>query len=215
MRLIILSLLVPFIVNATCLPQNDLNIPPFEGRSVATGISRATFNAAIDELEDVYGPIFYNARCPLIILRSWQDGTVNAQAWQQGGLCFVQMFGGLARYPEMGKRTFQLVLCHEIGHHIGGPPYYSGERLSVEGQSDYFATLDCMRRIGVNPSIASLNMATILSQLNNEVTPSRSTRATERVTRTIQSHPRAQCRLDTYDAAYDGQSRPRCWYAGR
>lgn len=192
------------------------DFPNKKGRLDQTsGITRTTFNSAIDEVEDIFSPMFERWGCPLIVLRSWQDTTINAQAWQQNGFCFVEMFGGLARYPGMGKRTMQLVLCHEIGHHIGGAPYYSNTRMSVEGQSDYFATYDCMKRIGVNPETAALNMAKILAELNDEEEPSRETRAQEKVTRTLQGHPRAQCRLDTYDAAYLNQARPRCWYAGR
>ena len=68
--------------------------------------------------------------------------------------------------------AFSIVVCHEVGHAIGGPPYYGGsgkkidfnallssaqERDSVaasEGQSDYWATSHCM--------------ATLLEHENNE-----------------------------------------------
>lgn len=179
-----------------------------------SGISRATFNSAIDEVEDLYSPIFEKMGCPLIVLRSWQNDEINAQAWQMAGFCFVEIFGGLARYPNMGKRTLQIVICHELGHHIGGRPFYTGTNLSVEGQSDYFATYQCMTKLGVDTSISSLNLSRILAELNGDIMPSRQTRAQERPPRTLQSHPRAQCRLDTYDAGRQAEPRPRCWYAG-
>jgi hypothetical protein len=42
-----------------------------------------------------------------------------------------------------------MVLCHEIGHHLGGAPKYSWFNgwASNEGQSDYFASLKCMRKV--------------------------------------------------------------------
>jgi hypothetical protein len=39
-----------------------------------------------------------------------------------------------------------LVVCHELGHHIGGAPK-SSEWAANEGQADYFGSMKCMRRI--------------------------------------------------------------------
>ena len=43
-----------------------------------------------------------------------------------------------------------MVVCHELGHHIGGLPkkkmYWSTTWAANEGQADYFASLKCMRR---------------------------------------------------------------------
>jgi len=50
-----------------------------------------------------------------------------------------------------------LVICHEIGHFLAGPPAIG--RFSTEGQSDYFAASACMRQLiphmytGVIPDI--------------------------------------------------------------
>jgi hypothetical protein len=44
-----------------------------------------------------------------------------------------------------------LVVCHEIGHHIGGAPRkispWASPWASNEGQADYWATLKCLRRV--------------------------------------------------------------------
>jgi hypothetical protein len=58
------------------------------------------------------------------------------------------VYGGLARHGEITPDGFALVLCHEIGHHLGGVPRYSGANgwASNEGQSDYFAATKCLRR---------------------------------------------------------------------
>jgi hypothetical protein len=63
------------------------------------------------------------------------------------------MYGGLARHDAITKDGFALVACHEVGHHIGGVPRYSdpqGRWASVEGQSDYFATTKCLRKLFMN-----------------------------------------------------------------
>lgn len=58
------------------------------------------------------------------------------------------MYGGLARRPEVTKDGFVLVICHELGHHLGGFPFYSGgDWAANEGQADYFATHACAHKM--------------------------------------------------------------------
>ncbi len=181
----------------------------------AQGISKVSFDSAIALANRHYAPIFAAKGCPLVIHDSWSSGTVNAQAWRQGGKCHVEMFGGFARFPGMTKNSFLAVLCHEIGHHLGGQPRYGrgSEWASVEGQSDYYATLSCMKRLGKPSMNASMALATALAKLSGEARlPSRATRDTSQVSRTYEGHPRAQCRLDTMDNGRVGAARPRCWY---
>jgi hypothetical protein len=126
------------------------------------------------------------------------------------------MYGGLARYPGMTEMGFQIVLCHEIGHHLGGQPTYNQGRdwASVEGQSDYWATLSCMKTLGLDSMAGSLVTASVLARLSGDRTPSRSTRDTSKVRTTYEGHPRAQCRLDTMDWGREAKPRPGCWFAG-
>ena len=50
-------------------------------------------------------------------LIAWKNDTVNANAQQRGRNWIVNMYGGLARRPEIFFRRFAMVLCHELGHH--------------------------------------------------------------------------------------------------
>lgn len=193
----------------------DFPVPHYRiGQAETTGISKASFQAVITKALSVYSPIFEARRCPLVIHPLWSDGTINAQAYRYGGKCHVDMFGGFARFQGITTKAFAAILCHEIGHHLGGAPTYTGMSwASVEGQSDYYATRDCMRRLGYSSGSASLALATALAKLSGEARlPSRNDRATEKVSRTLESHPRAQCRLDTMDRGRAGSSRPRCWF---
>lgn len=127
------------------VPKNDLFIPV--GDKDASGITEAQFNAVIDQVEAIYAPIVSTYGGNLKVVRNWTDGTVNAYAEQIGDEWQVQMFGGLARHKTITPDGFALVVCHEIGHHIGGAPRYNGDEwASNEGQSDYFATTKCLRR---------------------------------------------------------------------
>lgn len=132
------------------LPENNLYIPV--GVKLAGGLTKEQFDAVIDKVEDIYAPIVSNMGATLKVERKWDDGTVNAYATRIGNWN-VNMFGGLARHATITEDGFALVLCHEIGHHLGGAPKVNGilnRWASNEGQSDYFATLKCLRKTFLN-----------------------------------------------------------------
>jgi hypothetical protein len=140
------------------VPENDLYIP--ESVKSINGITEKEFNDAIDEVEQAYAPIASSMGGSLNIERNWSDGTVNAYASRTGKTWKVAMFGGLARHSTITKDAMALVVCHELGHHIGGAPkkgqssggWWGGSAswASNEGQADYFATLKCLRRVWIN-----------------------------------------------------------------
>ena len=138
------------------LPDNDLSIPA--DSKTLTGISEAEFNAVIDKLETIYTPIVSRMGGRLTINRKWEDPTVNANATRLGGW-MVNMYGGLARHAAITSDGFALVLCHEIGHHLGGAPKVRSlfnRWASNEGQSDYFATAKCLRQAFLHDDNASI-----------------------------------------------------------
>ena len=137
------------------LEKNDLKIPaPKKGSSqkLLNNMDEATFNASIDKVSQIYSPIFRQNRKTLRIKKLWSDSQVNAIAYNQGSVSYVEIWGGLARHPDMTADAVTLVTCHEVGHHLGGAPKYteqgaSGRWASTEGQSDYFATAKCLRKV--------------------------------------------------------------------
>lgn len=126
------------------MPENNLHLQ--DNVNFTSGITEETFNEVIDEAEAYYTSIIEAHGAKLKINRKWSNGTVNASASQMMGTWHVNMYGGLARRAEVTKDGFALVLCHEIGHHLGGFPQTSGWAAN-EGQSDYFATLSCAREL--------------------------------------------------------------------
>ncbi|MBI5247761.1 MAG: hypothetical protein HY923_11335 [Elusimicrobia bacterium] len=129
------------------LPENNLKIPI--GSLDDKGLTQPQFNAVIDQAEKLYGPVIAARGGKLVVKRLWDNNTVNASAQRQGANYVVNMYGGLARHETITQDGFALVICHEIGHHIGGAPKYGGgnDWASNEGQSDYFANLKCLRRM--------------------------------------------------------------------
>ncbi len=128
--------------------ENNLYIPADAKRE--GGLTEQDFNDIIDKVEAIYAPIFEGLGKNLIVERNWTDGTVNAYARQSGNNWYVAMFGGLARHETITRDGFATVVCHEIGHHIGGAPkkasWWSSSWASNEGQADYFGTSKCLRK---------------------------------------------------------------------
>lgn len=214
------------------MPENDMRISVFQMFGVSN-INEAKFNALIDRVISVYGPIVQQKGGNLKVNRRWTDETVNASASRSGSTWILNMYGGLARHQTMTEDGFMLVVCHELGHQIGGAPKYDGgDWAANEGQADYFGAMKCMRRIltpddnvgfmaqkPVDPavktqcdqlfrddqeralcarvSMAGKSLANLFastgSRQPNFNTPDKSV-----VSATNDSHPAAQCRLDTY-----------------
>lgn len=140
------------------LPENNLKIEVNAKRF--GGLSEQQFNDVITKVETIYAPIVAEEGGKLVISRGWTDATVNAYAQRSGKDWKVAMFGGLARHNTITEDGFALVVCHEIGHHIGGAPkkvsMWSNPWASNEGQADYFANLKCLRRTFLNDDNAAI-----------------------------------------------------------
>ena len=130
------------------LPPNNMRIGVANFTKSLTGLDEASFGAIIDRVTSVYAPIVAKKGGVLSVEKRWTDETVNAYADRKGNNWNVHMFGGLARHPAVTIDGFMLVVCHELGHHLGGAPRYAGmDWATNEGQADYFGTMKCMRRV--------------------------------------------------------------------
>lgn len=141
------------------VPENDLYISV--NAKVNNGMTEEKFNESIDRAEAIYGPIIKKRGKKLEVVRKWDDGTVNAYAQQTGDTWKVSMFGGLARHDAITQDAFALVVCHELGHHLGGLPKKSSWMggltwASNEGQSDYFGSSKCFRKYAEKEDNVSL-----------------------------------------------------------
>ena len=144
-------------------PENDMYISS-SAKSI-NGIDEAQFNAVLDEVQAIYEPIIKANGDKMVINRKWDDGTVNASAQRSGKKVILNMYGGLARHNLITRDGFAIVMCHELGHHLGGAPKISGwmnRWASNEGQSDYFANLKCFRLVyGTQDNVAFIANNTI------------------------------------------------------
>lgn len=150
MKTFILSLFISLPLLA-CPRGYDLDKPVSipVGAVNAGGITEEEFQRISRELEALYSPDVAERGGKLVMYPEWKSSTVNAYAQRQDGEWKVILLGGIARHKEITADGFALVVCHEIGHHLGGFPRYDGLDIgwaSNEGQSDYFSTLKCLRR---------------------------------------------------------------------
>jgi hypothetical protein len=242
-------LLLPLLMSAfsfASFPKNNLHEQDFVNGFTAS-ISALEFRQTIDAVVNFYRPIIAARGANLTVEYNWEDSTVNAFADKQGNEWTIAMYGGMARRPEITRDGFQMVVCHEMGHLLGGFPFYSNEDLAAEGQADFWATQACVKRVwkGGGPAIkaraiaASRSISNMLATLEGNAYPSPDRKDPSVVLYTQDTHPVAQCRLDTYLAgvacnqvfptdaypktqfqAYSVScmppqkaQRPRCWFA--
>jgi len=93
----------------------------------------------------------------LIINIDWSNDRVNAHATRDKKRnLIINLLGGMVRHPEMTEDALLFILCHELGHHLGGAPKKfrgtSSKRSwsSIEGQADYFAASKCLPKVFAN-----------------------------------------------------------------
>jgi hypothetical protein len=157
-QLLLIALLSITSSYSMIVPENDLQI--FVGDKAANNMTQEEFNQVIDSVENTYAPIVRELGGTLFVDRRWSNPTVNAYATRTGpgGKTWkVAMFGGLARHSTITKDAFAAVVCHEIGHLMGGMPRYAQNRnhMSTEGQADYFAMNKCLKRTWTNDTFTT------------------------------------------------------------
>ena len=135
------------LADASVLPPNNLSAEDDLKALGPVGDERS-FHLVVQDLQTAYTPIVAAHGAKLDIQADWKDPNVNAQASREDNVWILKVAGGLARRKELTSDGFALVLCHEMGHHLGGFPFFNeGEWAAVEGEADYFATQACLRKL--------------------------------------------------------------------
>lgn len=133
---------VPFV------EPNELYFPSYIRIKGGSTVTESVFNEVIQHLSEIYVPVVQKLGAQLEIVGDWEDATVNAVATRDQGLWKVNVAGGIARAPKMTKNALVHIICHEIGHQIGGAPRMAlyGGWPSSEGQADYWSGAKCLKR---------------------------------------------------------------------
>ena len=128
--------------------DNDLSTPPLMIKGT-NAVTEHQFNTVIKLLYNIYAPVIEDLHGVRLVMNAdWRDATVNAYATREIETWTVHVAGGIARAQGMTQDSLALIVCHEIGHHLGGAPrtfLYEGWP-SAEGQADYWASSKCMKK---------------------------------------------------------------------
>lgn len=132
-------------------PNNDLLIPTSSENTMA---KNAESTVITEVITDIYQPIFIKDNKKLTINFNWKDPAVNAYATRDDqNNPVINVTGGMLGYELLTKDGLALILCHELGHFLGGEPKKLRGRSSkkswssAEGQADYFATASCIKKV--------------------------------------------------------------------
>ncbi len=133
--------------HASFFPPNSLRFP-VDGKSINQGLSQEATVSAIEAVKLAYDDYIRQDGREFTFDLLWKSEEVNAIHFASRSRVLISIFGGIARHPLMSADGFKFVLCHELGHSFGGFPQKSKEDFaSSEGQSDYYASLKCMRKV--------------------------------------------------------------------
>ena len=219
-----------------CFPETNIQIPVqvsnFFESEIPTGLSKSEFNEVVAKFHNFWNPILqtkYDKK--LFFQNKWEEARIDASATRDDdNNLIIKVFGGLARHPEMTKNAMLMILCHELGHYLGGAPKpFRGKSKkrqwsSAEGQADYFATSKCLPKMisqgeiyaekiyHIDESLCStdickkilptaLSVGNLFASLKEDwKNPTPELRSRHRVRSTFYKHPNPQCRLDTFIA---------------
>ncbi|MBL6991622.1 MAG: hypothetical protein ISR65_17690 [Bacteriovoracaceae bacterium] len=138
----------------------------------------------------------------------------------------LTLFGGLGELELMSRDGLALIACHELGHGIAGPPLKE-TGASTEGQSDYFATADCLEKVFQHLPIEDdltfheraiqaieFGLIPLLEEVEGVQTSvnSRSDEVAQELDLSPGYYPSPQCRIDTLVDGISDLGRPICWY---
>lgn len=141
------------------VPENNLKFPlktvGLKSLSFNKNMEAFPYSHVIERFERVWKPVLsneYNKK--LIVTIDWEDERVNASCTRDDdNNPWLKIRGGLLRHPRMNDEVLNFLLCHELGHFMGGAPkYFRGRSTkrswsSVEGQADYFAASKCLPKM--------------------------------------------------------------------
>lgn len=208
--LLFLLLSFPLMSSAACL-QDSLVLKT--SSKALVDIKKA--ETAVEIFQDTIAPEIPKDHALIIRLESLNP-RVNADIVKNGGEVVIQIMGGMLRHEKMTPDVLMLLLCHEMGHFLGGPPLKSRKGWSsTEGQSDYFSGLKCTRSLGFDEATfidAALALTSIYAEVGREAPPRLDQCDDRTVDRTNYGYPSVQCRLDTLMSGWSGRERPRCWF---
>jgi len=153
LNLYITGLLACPIEDGGFMPDSNLSFP--RDKSFLVDPRETILAGLVERFQRSYGPIVAEQGGNLKFNIDLDNDLVNAFAFRDLEKNWVVgIKGGLVRHNLMTKDALSMVICHELGHHLGGAPRLErkfgpgpDDFASVDGQSDYFASMKCFRKV--------------------------------------------------------------------
>jgi hypothetical protein len=186
-------------------------------------IKKRKFFRVLSHMQKTFQYLGSNRNEELVVMGGWIDPNADMAFARRWDTAQVLIYRGMAHRRELDEDSLMLIICHELGHLYGGPPFSNeSNEISLEGQSDYFATKSCLtkalktykdKNVEVRTKLAMQNVAKFLANNWSVPYPRFDTPDQTIVDEMIKTHPNPQCRLDTFVAGLELLERPYCWYA--
>ena len=126
-----------------------VQVLPTQPTAAPSTVDETVFNQVIDQTIGSYQGLAGLHGASILSKKDWAlDDLMGALASQIGHTWEIEFYGGFARTLGMTSDAFTLTVCHELGHHFGGFPFYRPTAtLAAEGEADYFAAFSCLRNL--------------------------------------------------------------------
>lgn len=121
-------------------------LPP--GSANVSALTESDYTTVVSKfLMRYFNKVYTATGKPLVIPFEWNSPYFAAFAESKEGYMKISLWGGVARAPGASKSVLAAILCHELGHILGGEPRQTipgAEWSSIEGQSDFYAAAVCL-----------------------------------------------------------------------
>ena len=192
---------------ALCVPGLDLKVSELDVKAELETVSEE-FQTTAETL--------LPSQLKLTLKLDVLNPRINAEIVKASDVFEITVMGGMLSQPELTPDALILLLCHELGHLLGGDPKKSrGGWSSTEGQADYFSSSECVRHWRMSEDrflYAAENLTKIYAKVGSTTPPKVDSCDEREVERTNFGYPGLQCRLDTLVSGWRLSPRPACWF---
>jgi hypothetical protein len=111
-------------------------------------ITEVEFDSTLDAIGSLYSAKAKESNETLLLIRKWNDSTMNPPIGRRAGMVVIPFFGRMARHPDLTRDGFVLSACQSVSQWYGGAPYrFAQNRESAVGQADFVAAAYCATEV--------------------------------------------------------------------
>lgn len=213
---------------AVVCPKGDSTyfcLPPEENQNKV--INGNNFYLIPVKLIGLFSPELSEVGYPVSLAANWESPYFGAGVSLYENSFHLMILGGMTRLPEMTEDAYAAIVCHEIGHIIGGEPRQTivgANWSSAEGQSDFFSASVCLPRYFKSLGVSALEIPVRIEaagfDMLNTFKKYDSNSVDKTLSRTrgfmpatgetlINTYPSLQCRYENFK---NPSQRAACWY---